>query len=1539
MDPEDIQEQTKVEVAGSSHDNLPSSNDDTSHPSISEPQPTVSSQDVSIPAPKLTQEQKRKPAPGTSRDVKIARLSPTSSSQDVSIPAPKLTKEEEAGSSHDDLPSSNDDTSHPSISEPQPTVSSQDVSIPAPQQPVHYNITNSTITNAAITSSNINLQSNRTSTQQSNKLEEIILKLEERAIVVCGETLFPPGVPGRITKPVPLLITLVRQILDDEWKLHRNQREDLQRMYTSEGSILIEELFDVAKQVAQQEADRKCTTPEAKAMHVVRYGNIVCVVGLPGVGKSTLLKQMINCIVVDKSVKPDTQFLFHVSLKKFNPKKKVSLLEFLLCGNLSEWNHSDEENKALVRFLYNNPNVVILIDGWDELYTKQASKRLHACQLDSKQIPEVFVKNLLMGNLLPNAAKFITSRPGQFYELHPDYRQGLVSEVRGMDKPAKKDLTKQLCGEADLEKVEKLLAERPNLDALCSIPVHCIQIVACLHSSVLSGREINSMTDVFIHTLTNYKPSDHVRTNMSEQAIGQELVKLAHLAYKGLAEKKLLFQQADFEEVGINEQTVDMFLHTYVEKSHHLKMRILEGKKRSYFTHLTSHEFYAAVHLMLFMSKEEFRRCMVIFYDPHWDVVTRFLFGICNSTSYEDLKVIFPASTIKDYKEKKTILKSLMKRRFKKKYITFSGWVHEANDAEISQRFQECMPQLIKMKAPIYPTEISDVVFAFNTFTTPHDLDLYMDKLDEASVETLLRGLHGSQAKIKVLDIWNARMTNSMTQALLPHLDVMDKLYLDEGRLSAQNLIILHEAVERLTNPQGLTVNDINGDRWSKYWELYTYQPDDDVMQILQLPPGKIKVLDIWNVRMTDSTTQALLPHLDVMDKLGLDEGRLSAQNLIILHEAVERLTNPQGLTVNGINGDRWSKDWELYKDQPDDDVMQILQLPPGKIKVLDIWNVRMTDSTTQALLPHLNVMDKLDLDEEKLSAQNRIILHEAVERLTNPQGLTVNDINGDRWPKHWELYEDQPDDDVMQILQLPLGKIKVLDIWNVWMTDSTTQALLPHLNVMDKLSLDEEKLSAQNLIILHEAVERLTNPQGLKVNDMDGDQWLKKWKVYDPDEKPGKEGEEGLDGKQGTTELIASSDVLEEEDESNDDTSHPSISEPQPTVSSQDVSIPAPKLTKPKVAGSSHDDLPSSNDDTSHSSISEPQPTVSPQDVSIPAPNSTQGLKGISEPGTSRDVKIARLSPTSSSQDVSILAPQSESSSKWIGSSGGKLEVGGCELVVPPGALEEDVEMKLTASLPLESEYLETPTLQCEPASLTFKKQVTIKLQTHVVLDEETDLGCKLLHSDDGRNWEPTKTELKFRDNFISFETNHFSWWKIVYDVFLEIMYSKPPKVRLYSLLCDNADDVALVWKVCADLDLAKRGNDSEELWVWEETLTIETGNDLRLCIEACDTNEEVEIWPSEKTTPADQINTKYQFGGHFNVIRKSSNRIKLEAKANCGNSKWDQKILFPIPRKQVAGHQPVPQNVTINNSTITNSAVQASDKVNPVNVPMWSD
>ncbi|XP_078491043.1 uncharacterized protein LOC144747126 [Ciona intestinalis] len=256
------------------------------------------------------------------------------------------------------------------------------------------------------------------------------------------------------------------------------------------------------------------------------------------------------------------------------------------------------------------------------------------------------------------------------------------------------------------------------------------------------------------------------------------------------------------------------------------------------------------------------------------------------------------------------------------------------------------------------------------------------------------------------------------------------------------------------------------------------------------------------------------------------------------------------------------------------------------------------------------------------------------------------------------------------------------------------------------------------------------------------------------------------------------------------------------------------------------------------------------------------------------------------------------ESSSKcWIGSSGGKLEVGGCELVVPPGALEEDVEIKLTASLPLESEYLETPTLQCEPASLTFKEQVTIKLQTHVVLDKETVRRCKLLHSEDGITWEETETKLEFSDNFISFQTNYFSWWNIIFEI-IEKTVAFLYKFQLYFLLYQNAG--AVHWKVCWNLDLATKENILQENKFTQQTWIIPGGNDLILYIAPRDENTNVEIIPSKFTIPAYQINKSCHFDWRFEVIRRSSERISLTAKIDCGNLHMQQDILFPLPSTQ---------------------------------------
>uniref|UniRef100_F6UEC9 Uncharacterized protein n=1 Tax=Ciona intestinalis TaxID=7719 RepID=F6UEC9_CIOIN len=238
------------------------------------------------------------------------------------------------------------------------------------------------------------------------------------------------------------------------------------------------------------------------------------------------------------------------------------------------------------------------------------------------------------------------------------------------------------------------------------------------------------------------------------------------------------------------------------------------------------------------------------------------------------------------------------------------------------------------------------------------------------------------------------------------------------------------------------------------------------------------------------------------------------------------------------------------------------------------------------------------------------------------------------------------------------------------------------------------------------------------------------------------------------------------------------------------------------------------------------------------------------------------------------------------------------------------------------QSKYLETPKLQCEPASLKFKEQVTIKLQTHVVLDKETVRRCKLLHSEDGITWEETKTKLEFSDNFISFQTNHFSWWKVIFEI-IEKSVAFLYKVQLNFLLYQNAG--AVVWKVCWNLDLATKESILQENKFSQETWIVPGGNDLILYIAPRDENPNVGIIPSKITIPADQINKSCHFDRRFEVQGQFSSRIWLKAKRDCGNLHEEEPIWFPLPNTQ--GQQPTNQIVNMVGNKLDHAVVLGKD------------
>ena len=557
---------------------------------------------------------------------------------------------------------------------------------------------------------------------------------------------------------VPL--ELAHQLQDpqrDDMAGHYHIRSEILNLVSNPpaGNTLLEELFEKAQQLAKSSAGwKQSLTKEAKAKYLEIHGNIVGVIGQAGIGKTTLTRYLLKQILDDGLY--DAEFVFYVKFREIDYEKPTNLLRFL-CKNLScEWLENRKRRCDVLHELAKNEKVYIIMDGFDEADINCNLMPSISVNMCDNAKPSNFIFSLLAGLIFPKSKKFVTSRPRQLIDLPAPYRPDFVVKILGISEEAQKLICKNICSE-NHKSVFEHIYNNPQLSACCFVPINCILIMHVMKQISLRNKDVNhlpvNITEVFSVVIMLFLQTKHLRHDF-------DLQRLAKLAWVGIENQKLYFNEDDLISVGLQDIDRNTFTVTIRRKNENdnLSLFTKSTTNYTYFSHLLFQEFFAAFHLMFFLDLKVFKKLFfsekhffkffyrsqnksgeskLDFFDSKFENVAKFLFGFCNQST----TVIFE-NNIKKLKFKDPFTKiNLLKQILVTKLNTISSnnlankenfqrilqncaWIHEMKDDKYTQNIANLFPEYLFVTGDFLPLDVLPLHCVLRARTMPVTIEI-----------------------------------------------------------------------------------------------------------------------------------------------------------------------------------------------------------------------------------------------------------------------------------------------------------------------------------------------------------------------------------------------------------------------------------------------------------------------------------------------------------------------------------------------------------------------------------------------------------------------------------------------------------------------------------------------------------------------------------------------------------------------------------------------------------------------------------------------
>ncbi|XP_052433017.1 NACHT, LRR and PYD domains-containing protein 3 [Carassius gibelio] len=315
--------------------------------------------------------------------------------------------------------------------------------------------------------------------------------------------------------------------------------------------------------------------------------------GVAGIGKTVSVQKFI-LDWAEGQENQDVQLIFPLPFRELNLMKDRTL-------SLSDLLHVFFPETKEIEISSDEYKVLIILDGLDECRLHLIFNSNETLQDSAKKTSvDMLLMNLIVGNLLPSALIWITSRPAAA-DLIPSECVHRVTEVRGFSDPQKEEyFRKRIRDQSLADRIISHLKSSRSLYIMCHIPVFCwisATVLEKMLSQAESGEIPKTLTQMYTHFLmlqTNIKHDKDYENNVT---VKDMFLKLGKVAFQQLVKGNVIFYEEDLRECGIDvtEASVYSGLCTQIFRE---ELGLFQGKVFC-FVHLSIQEYLAALYVHL----------------------------------------------------------------------------------------------------------------------------------------------------------------------------------------------------------------------------------------------------------------------------------------------------------------------------------------------------------------------------------------------------------------------------------------------------------------------------------------------------------------------------------------------------------------------------------------------------------------------------------------------------------------------------------------------------------------------------------------------------------------------------------------------------------------------------------------------------------------------------------------------------------------------------------------------------------------------------